>query len=201
MYARSLLFGCFQRGIASLPRGDAAPVWLSRHCHCPQAREPRGQPPCCTHGMSHAWHVARVACCTRGMSHAWHVARVACCMFARESLEASRSAALVGARATLPPHAAASTAVPNRDDALRSGQLVRPITSIRTSWVSMLCTHNCEYSRPSLRQVIKQWIPGSGAEDFVSAANVSATKPIDATAAVAAPAPAAVDADTDAGGC
>ncbi len=65
----------------------------------------------------------------------------------------------------------------------------------------MLCTHNCEYSRPSLCQVIKQWIPGSGAEDFVSAANVSATKPIDATAAVAAPAPAAVDADTDAGGC
>jgi hypothetical protein len=69
----------------------------------------------------------------------------------------------------------------------------------------MLCTHNHEYSRPSLRQVIKQWIPGSGAEDFVSAANVSATKPIDAAAAVAAPAPAPAvadaDADADAGGC
>lgn len=38
--------------------------------------------------------------------------------------------------------------------------------------------------KPESREVIKQWIPGSGAEDFVVAANVSAIKPSSATGPV-----------------
>lgn len=61
--------------------------------------------------------------------------------------------------------------------------------------------------KPESREVIKQWMPGSGAEDFVVSANISAKKPpakapvqayvvkAPAPAPVAAPAPAA-----DAGG-
>lgn len=43
------------------------------------------------------------------------------------------------------------------------------------------------------REVIAQWMPGSGAEDYVVSANISATKPLGALAACCAapPAPAA----------
>jgi len=40
--------------------------------------------------------------------------------------------------------------------------------------------------KPSSRTFIKEWLPGSGAEDFVVSANVTATKPGGAAAAAAA---------------
>lgn len=33
--------------------------------------------------------------------------------------------------------------------------------------------------KPESREVIKRWLPGSGAEDFVVAANIEASKPND----------------------
>ena len=45
------------------------------------------------------------------------------------------------------------------------------------------------YLRPG--QVISQWMPGSGAEDFVVSANISATKPLVTTNGVLGHPPAA----------
>lgn len=50
----------------------------------------------------------------------------------------------------------------------------------------------CVDLKPASRSFIKDWLPGSGAEDYVVSANITARKPGDAGAAAGkAPAPAA----------